>query len=235
MSATEERDVATGFAGREGLAAFIALTDQCRHDLKTTVAYASSPVAERAALALAERAARAAADGRRIQSLMLDLSRISTHLARGLPIPKDGGLKALARAARRSHQHSAARNIRERMADRGALTWPAPNSWPESFGGYEIHHLGDSRSLMRESAEMSNCVADFEQACAEGHYRIASLRPRSGYRLARCSAVIAYEGDGLWVFYACEAPRHGPAPRLARDAADMLADLAHGLTPAALR
>lgn len=235
MSATEERDFATGFAGPEGLAACIALSDRCRRDLKTTAAYASSPVAQRAALALEERAARAAADPQRVPSLLLDLSRIRMHLARGLPIPQGGGLKALVRAARRSHQHSAARNIRERIADRGALAWTAPDSWPENFGGYEVHHLGDSRSLMRESAEMANCVADFEQACTEGHYRIASLRPRPGYGLARCSVVIAYQGDGLWVFYACEAPRHGPAPRLARDATEILAELAHGLTPPALR
>lgn len=231
MSGTEERAQFGGNDKPADLAAFADLAEQCRCQLATGAAYASSPVAQRAALALSQRAARAAVDHYRIPSLVLDLSRVSTHLARGLPIPHKGGLKALVRAARRSHQHSAARNIRERIADRGSLTWAAPDNWPATFGGYEIHHLGDSHALLRESAEMANCVADFEEACAEGHYRIVSLRPRSGFANARCSAVVAHEHDGQWVFFACEAPRHGPPPRLARDAAEMLAELAHGLMP----
>lgn len=231
MSGIEERAQFGGTARPADVAAFADLAEQCRCQLETGAAYASSPVAQRAALALSERAACAAVNHHRIPSLVLDLSRVRAHLARGLPIPQEGGLKALVRAARRSHQHIAARNIRERIADRGALTWAAPDKWPATFGGYEIHHLGDSRALLCESAEMANCVADFEEACAEGRYRIASLRPRPGFANARCSAVIAHEHDRQWVFYACEAPRHGPPPRLARDAAEMLAELAHGLMP----
>lgn len=216
MNISEETLASVGSA--DGKASSLAAA--CLLELSAQEGYRGSPEASRCAAAITGRLGKAQNE----ESTIVDLVRIGHFLARSQELPASGGFKALARAARRFCSHPAARNARERIADRGSLSWGAPAGWPDKAGRYACAHLGTTSALASESSAMGNCVADFEDGCASGHYAIASLVPLdpADLSLARCSLVLARSEDGSWEEYGLEARRHMSPPRSARDAADAI-------------
>lgn len=169
-----------------------------------------------ARIGLSRRIEAAAARPSKANSLRIDCDRIWAHAQRRLPFPKGKGLKALLRHVRRRAQHPAARACRERIELRGPHAWDVSATIPMAHLGFAIIPLTDSHAMMRESIEMSNCVAEFEEGCHEGHYLAFSLRSQDG-RMPRHTLVAAHMGGGEWTIYDVHDSKGGSC----RDAKDV--------------
>lgn len=90
------------------------------------------------------------------------------------------------------------------------------------WGGYVFIALTTAAELKEEGKTMQHCVADYDENCRGGTYRIYSVREkRSGLRVATCSLECTADGDELtWELDQVKGIRNAEVPRQALVAAD---------------
>lgn len=90
------------------------------------------------------------------------------------------------------------------------------------WGGYVFVALTTAAELKEEGKTMQHCVADYDENCRDGTYRIYSVREKkSGLRIATCSLECTADGDELtWELDQVKGIRNAEVPRQALVAAD---------------